>query len=630
MSDSSSSLERFRGNERHRAGGRLPLVVILAGSLIGASLFRQFVISRPGRDAAIGSTAPTTRAANENSPAIGPSEGTFANTRQNFSQFNSYTLGLLLGGLRGPLVMTLWSTSESQKSDRNLDDINTKIELIRLLQPNFDTVHLFQIWNKAYNLSVQMANLPSKYAMILDAIDYARSARAERPDNINIESALGGIYFDKLGNSSEKAYYRERIRDETMAPQGQVRFTFPSSRRDAFVAAALAAGADARRYTLRPESGGDDLLTARLRADYGDRVAKTFAGPDVKSETFAARKPGAGGRTTMRTAADVVLDADGKLLPQFADHDAPMPAIDDVQWRPQNGDLDYLRRFEPYPYGLSPFGLAYDSFKRSLALQETRNQKHAQLSDRVLSSRPALALTEWSNEERERGRRAEMAQFGFSAVPGDESDTPLELPSAGLKPDAVASTPLLEEAIFSYARASQLAAASAEEFRAHMRRYPDDAASYRRHLADIRAFAELTAGDAAYVKLITTSDPAARPAIAREATAAYGRAIEINVRAALAFYIPDELAAVPGIFPRGYGKADVLNSLETPSSFPADQLLPTFTRVTQTIAGNPNLTGGPISELVEYGAYLSRAQTRINSMKGLVGTAMVPTTAPTR
>ncbi len=84
---------------------------------------------------------------------------------------NSFALALLLGGLRGPLVMVLWSTSENQKVDKNLEDFDTKVEWIRLLQPEFDTVHLFQIWNKAYNISVQMASLPNRYAAILDALD---------------------------------------------------------------------------------------------------------------------------------------------------------------------------------------------------------------------------------------------------------------------------------------------------------------------------------------------------------------------------------------------------------------------------------------------------------------------------
>ena len=586
-------------SNRRRRAGQLPLVIVLAASLVGASLLRTFVISGSASDQSRRppTTGPTTN------PAA-PAEATFAATRQDFSQFNSYTLGLLLGGLRGPLVMTLWSTSEAQKSDRNLDDINTKIELIRLLQPEFDSVHLFQIWNKAYNLSVQMANLPDKYAMILDAIDYAKKARDERPENINIESAIGGIYFDKLGTSSEKQYYRERLREETMAPQGQVKITFPPARRDAFVAAALAAGADARRYTIRPESGG--LLSARLRADYAKRVLAQFGGPDVTTETFPPRHAGVS-RATMRNAADVLLDAEGRILPEYASRTRPAD-VADTDWRPRDGELAYLTRFEPYPYGVSPFALAYDYFKRAVALQVSRNQKHAQLSERIVSARPALALKNWADAEMERGRRAMMAQFGVGPKPGDDSETPFEAPTAPLKPGPITSTPLIEEAQYSYDRAAQLAARAVIEYREHIKRYPEDLATYRSHVADVRALSEYAAADAAYAKLMTTVDPTARAALGREAAQHYAQAIDFFARIALAFYAPDELMS----FPKGYGKADVLNSLDTPASFPADQLLPMLAKARAASAKSPY---GAISELEEYTSKIARAQARLALLK---------------
>src|SRR5438093_2920449 len=127
---------------------------------------------------------------------------------RSLSGMNSYALALLLGGLRGPLVMFLWSSSETQKTENNLEDFDSKVEWIRLLQPEFDTVHIFQIWNKAYNISVKMTNVSNKYSTILDALDYAHNVDAEKPNDINIVSAIGGIYFDKFGNSAEKVYYR--------------------------------------------------------------------------------------------------------------------------------------------------------------------------------------------------------------------------------------------------------------------------------------------------------------------------------------------------------------------------------------------------------------------------------------
>ena len=66
--------------------------------------------------------------------------------------------GRVTANLRGPLVMILWPSAEEQKTEKDLEDFDTKIELIRLLQAEFDTVHLFQIWSKAYNVSAQLAS----------------------------------------------------------------------------------------------------------------------------------------------------------------------------------------------------------------------------------------------------------------------------------------------------------------------------------------------------------------------------------------------------------------------------------------------------------------------------------------
>jgi hypothetical protein len=146
----------------------------------------------------------------------GPNEVISGDAGQSsLANMNSFSLALLLGGLRGPLVMFLWTSSENLKNEKNLEDFDTYVEWIRLLQPEFDTVHIFQVWNKAYNISVQMASLPNKYSTILDALDYAHRVEAERPNNISMLYQIGSIYGDKLGGSNEKAYYKKRVREET-------------------------------------------------------------------------------------------------------------------------------------------------------------------------------------------------------------------------------------------------------------------------------------------------------------------------------------------------------------------------------------------------------------------------------
>ncbi len=576
---------------------RVPLVLLMAGSLVAASLWRQSTPARIARADVTATTRPNTEAV----------------ATQNFGQFNSYTLGLLLGGLRGPLVMSLWSSSESQKSERNLEDINTKIELIGLLQPEFDTVHLFQIWNKAYNLSVQMSNLSSKYATILDAIDYANKRRTERNQNLNLDSALASVYFDKLGNSSEKMYYRERVRDETMKPVGQVKFVFPTTKRDDFVKLALDAGADSRRYSIRPESGSDQLLTARLRADYADRMILKFTGEKITTLRIDPR-PGKLIAGAIRSSLDPVLDADGRLLPEFASRNRPAD-VNDLDWRPQDGEYSYLARFEPYTYGISPYAFAYNYYKRSVALQETMKQRHAQLSERVISSRPALSLKNWSEEELERGRLAEMAQFALSPTPETQAPLPYELPASKLPMNRVTQTPLIDEAIYCYSRAAVLANGAIVEYRDHVKRYREDAATYSSHVAHSMAMGELASGDALFLQASIAQGNAQKD-LAQQSMKHYRRALDLLSLNVLAYFTPEELLA--DAMPKGYGKIDAINAFENSGAFPMELISPTTERVYKTIDANPELQQAA-SEITEYRTYSARAVLRLDALRTFVG-----------
>jgi hypothetical protein len=168
-----------------RGRGRVAIGFTLIIALIVSAVLQQVAFSY------------RTAAVNRNRPEGLPAPSRIAN-------LDSFSLALLLGGLRGPLVMFLWTNSESQKSDKDLESFDTQVELIRLLQPEFDTVHLFQIWNKAYNVSVQLASLSNKYATILDAVEYAHRALETNPNDINLLAALAGLFTDKLGNSTEK------------------------------------------------------------------------------------------------------------------------------------------------------------------------------------------------------------------------------------------------------------------------------------------------------------------------------------------------------------------------------------------------------------------------------------------
>jgi hypothetical protein len=190
--------------QARRSSSRGPTALILIISLIVAGVLRQF--------------AATEQAGFSKTPGRAESRSTFGN-------MDSFALALLLGGLRGPLVMFLWSSSESQKIDRDLEDFDTKVEWIRLLQPEFDTVHIYQIWNKAYNVSAMMASPANKYSVIMEALDYAHNVDSERPGDVNILNSTANVYGGKLGSPTlaEFPFYSRQFRAESLTPANRER-----------------------------------------------------------------------------------------------------------------------------------------------------------------------------------------------------------------------------------------------------------------------------------------------------------------------------------------------------------------------------------------------------------------------
>jgi tetratricopeptide (TPR) repeat protein len=368
----------------------------------------------------------------------------------------SFATALLLGGLRGPLVMILWTSSESQKAEKKLEDFDTKVEWIRLLQPEFDSVHIFQVWNKAYNISVQMASLANKYATILDALDYAHRIQRQRPNNINIEIAIADVYFNKLGSSTEKEYYRRRVMQDTQ---------------------------------WRQQVGA---------------------------------KPGEVG--WRRTRMDPVLDAQGNILPAHAE------------------ELAYLKKYEPFPHGLPPFGLAYNYYRRAQILQSEGGQSHLQLSQQVLDSRPALTLKNWSESLVEQGRRLELQMFD-KPIPAERTD--MELPTAPVAlGETIAKPELVDEAIYDYRRAAQLASDSIDAYARHLRNYGEsiNLSTFSSHLDHVTAIRHLAEGDANYLAAMRAKGNE-RASLVQAARSAYEKAVIAAERVELKYFVDDGMLA---------------------------------------------------------------------------------------
>jgi hypothetical protein len=453
------------------------------------------------------------------------------------SSMNSFALGLLLGGLRGPLVMALWTQSESQKSDKNLEGFDTQIEWIRLLQPEFDTVHIFQIWNKAYNISVQMASLANKYVVILDALDYAHSVDREKPDDINILAAIATIDFDKFGNSTEKTYYRRRVRAESLPHP-----------------------------------------TAAKRAN----------------------DPG-----WRRTSLDPMLDDNFNILPDLlrptVGHDRPANLAPNQEFN-DGSELQYLAAWQPFPDGISPFALAFNYWKRCEVLQNVGNQRHDQLSDVVIDSRPALSLKNWLEEEWEQGRRREAQAFN---LPVPEDRMALEQLTADFLPNhPIEDRHAADLAEFAYTRAAALLPAALAEYVRDISKNPSSEGIYRSHIDEIRAAAEMASADAAYLAAqLAPADQ--RKVLLAAAKQRYDRTAFLDSLNILKYYTDDQYLKTA--MPKGY---DRIKTPDHPGieDFTPEQMVQTLTAVNKARANHPDSHD---EDMKEFEIYLNRAITRI-------------------
>jgi hypothetical protein len=464
----------------------------------------------------------------------------------NLGNLNSFSLALLLGGLRGPLVMMLWNSSEAQKQEKDLEDFDSKIELIRLLQPEFISVHLFQMWNKAYNVSVQMANKPNKYTTILDAIEYGHKVDEQRPNDISIVSQMGQLYFDKLGNSQEKEYYSARIRRESFPDE---KVTVPADRLGDLPGILVKANVEpARRDVLLGQAAHNGWFSVgKLTAD---AIRPLLRGPGI---TYSRLDPVVFSDTARRIRLDPMLDLEGNLLPEVITPKEPRPAglAASAEWN-DGSELQYLKKFAPFPYGIPPMAIGWNYYKRSQVIHDLTRQKHLQLSDMVVDNRPAINAKLWAESEWNIGRQAEMNAFGLKAPVTDNTGSAravIELPAASIAPTtAFVDVAAAKEAAYHYDQVSKVSDEAIAEFNRHLQHYA--ANDFQSNRESIRAMKALCIADADYLRLmLLPQDQATARAEASKRTAdKYNAAMLLWERLLLKHNVSD--AVVNGLYPK--------------------------------------------------------------------------------
>jgi hypothetical protein len=493
---------------------------------------------------------------------------------------NSFALGLRLGGLRGPLVMFLWVQSETQKSDKNLEGVDTQIEWIRLLQPEFDTVHIFQIWNKAYNISVQMASRANKYSVILGALDYARSVDAAKPEDINIVSAIGQLYFDKLGYSAEKFYYRMRVRNETVAHDAAPARTVPGQHNR------LQPVCDSKGFLL------PDLIAPRY--DHPPRLpSDTEYDNGADLQYLPPFQPFSDGVSTFALAynyykrSEVLQNKFQQQHDQMSDQVIDSrPALACKFWIDE--DVDQGRRREFYAFGLN-FPENED---------DQRNLDEIQyVTARVTVTYPWLDLP---------------SQFQTRAVTDEQ-----KAKERADRQDA------FRLAIHDYDEAARVCEIGNAEYIRHIINFPQQESLYESHRLQMNAQAAMAAGDRDFLKAMLATG-AERDALMKSSQAHYEFSIDQAGRSLFKYYVDAE--TLKAALPAGYTQRPVPNVSKGIDDMTQAQVLEAVQKEDEFRVAHPKHYQN--SDRYEYDRYIVRARSRIQAMQA-TGTTM-PTTSPAK
>ena len=442
--------------------GRLPVVVALILSLIGCGFVEQWAVDW--------------KKSNSGEPAQLAERGAL-------SGMDSYALALMLGGLRGPLVMILWSKVENQKMDKDLEDMDTMIEWIRLLQPEFDTVHIFQIWNKAYNISVMMASPATKYTTILDAVDYARRVERSRPGDLNIADSLARVFSEKLSakNVTERSFYLRQFREDSLTPDNRT-IAYPE---------------DARYHRL------------------GIRFVNENNGPLLDERN----------------------NIDPTLLQQVFPRPGDLPP--GTEWN-DGSELQYLAKYQPFPYGISPIAMGWNYAKQAQVAMVVGGQRPLQIGDTVVDSRPGLVLKQWAENEADRGITYETQAFG---KPHDAEPHDLEAATGGIGPDGkITDSHALDAALYSYELSTRLCADAMHEYARHLAnsQYVNPYQNYASHIDELKGAQAESTGDRAF--LASFQPGADRAALLAEAARAYRQVQTQYERMILKYAIEDGIS----------------------------------------------------------------------------------------
>ena len=106
-------------------------------------------------------------------------------------------LGLV--GSRGVVITLLWYDAIEQQKRNDFHKLELRIKAVTTLQPHFITPWIFQSWNIAYNVSVEMQSLGDMYFYISRGIELLAEGERRNNRSPDMRYQIGFYYQNKFG-----------------------------------------------------------------------------------------------------------------------------------------------------------------------------------------------------------------------------------------------------------------------------------------------------------------------------------------------------------------------------------------------------------------------------------------------
>jgi hypothetical protein len=252
--------------------------------------------------------------------------------REGEAEITGSALRLSLTGSRGIAVTALWLSAIDKQKRNDFHEFETRVRMVTKLQPNFITPWIFQSWNIAYNVSVEMQGSGDMYFYIVRGIQLLAEGERRNKRSPDMRYQIAFYYQNKFGVSDNVEVLRCLYDLSCIPPERRKKELFyetdPATGALKFKYAAFEEFCKDHPHLVRRLRGEDQRYTGDKRA--AEKLRKPTPEDVVQFLADNYRVPARYKEQGRESLGDELLPTDAQfpvLPPKFAESDEGHPGM---------------------------------------------------------------------------------------------------------------------------------------------------------------------------------------------------------------------------------------------------------------------------------------------------------------